>query len=395
MKTRIATNILLVALILAGCSNTQTPPRGSKEVLPGIYMSNDPADFPFPASGYTIYVAGELHGNQETKMVFQTYLQSLYKEAGLRDVILEEDQAYETDANAYVQGTTDKLLDGLCLRADILGQIREFNVSLPANEKVVVHLVDIDSPLPTIYKHITELHQQLGPAAAAIPVPDLSEFKAWVPQQRNKLVEELQKAATNQPDILNGLDTTYLSLRWYNLGNRMDTGMPIGRQRDSAPLREDLITQNIQYLLSQLNGKPVLAFFGITHGMKIVESPNPSIKDVKPWAQRLNEAGIKVYSLGIVGASGNGYWRGESFTYEVKRSQQYEGTDGYRFEDGITLVSFFENNPDHGIIYADLMIEDNKNIRLPLGYTNIPASQVYDGLIIFKEFTPMENACPQ
>jgi len=47
MKTRIIISILLVAFILGGCSKA--------EVLPGIYMSNDPADFPFPTSGYTVY----------------------------------------------------------------------------------------------------------------------------------------------------------------------------------------------------------------------------------------------------------------------------------------------------------------------------------------------------
>ena len=74
MKTKHMTTILLVAcMILGGCSNA--------EVLPGVYMSNDPADFPLSTSGYTVYIVGETHGNRETKLIFQSYLQRLYKKS--------------------------------------------------------------------------------------------------------------------------------------------------------------------------------------------------------------------------------------------------------------------------------------------------------------------------
>lgn len=364
-------------------------PAAIPETLPGIYMSNDPADFPLPTSGYTVYIVGEEHGNRETKSIFQAYLQKLYNEAGLRNVILEEDQAYETDANAYVQGSTDPLPTGLCLRADILGQIREFNASHPAEEQVLVQLVDVDSPFPIIYKHLTELHAQLGPAAETIPIPELDEFKGWESAAMYELIEELRKVSEDQPAVLNGLDTVEGSIQWHLMGNEVDTGKLTGSPENFFPLREDIITQNVQHVVKQLEGKPTLAFFGAFHAMQVIGSPNLPTKDMKPWAQRLIESGTSVYSISVEGFSGDGYWRGNSYTYGGE-------ADEYQLENGSSFVSLFETYPDKKIIYADLRREDNSDIQLPsLYYPDIPASQIYDGLVIFTELTPMENACPR
>jgi len=387
-------------MILGGCLNTATPPVASTltvapptptvlpEVLPGIYVSNDPADFPYPTSGYTIYIVGETHGNQETKLIFQAYLQRLYTEAGLRDVVLEEDQGYETDANAYVQRLSDELPTGLCLRADILGQIREFNGSHPADEQVLVQLVDLDSPFPIIYRHLAELHSQIGAAAESIQIPELDEFRAWQPAAMYELIDKLRNASKGQPDILNGLDTVYQSIQWYLNGNEVDTGALKGSPESFFPAREDVITQNVQYLVHQLEGKPVLAFFGAAHGMKKTTAIDFPIEGFKSWGQRLNEANVSIYSMRVDTLFGEGYWRGDAFTLSLS-------TEDYQFEDGSSLVSLFEKNPDTEIMYTDLRLEDNSDIQLPSGYPSIPASQVYDGLIIFREFTPMEDACPQ
>ncbi len=387
MKIRIITGILLIAFVLGGCSNAERLPV-APEVLPGIYMSSDPADLPLPASGYTVYVVGETHGNQETKLLFQTYLQTLYKKAGLRDVVLEEDQAYESDANAYVRGQTDGLTSGLCLRADILGQIREFNASLPADEKVMIHLVDVDSPFPAVYKHLTELHQQLGSAAQSIQIPPWSEFKLLYPNQMYELVEKLQAIPADNQDVSNGLQTVHQSIEWYFMGNDMDSDS--GSRQSFFPLREDVITRNVQSIVSQLSGRPLLVYFGVSHGMKVAAERTPPVRGFKSWAQRLIEANIKVYSLALFGASGNGYWRGNSFSYGEDVFKEIQS------KDGDSLVSLFESHPEGTAIYTDLRIQENSTIRLPAAaYRDIPASQIYDGMILFKEFTPMKNACAQ
>ncbi len=403
MKRRLLQSLLLATLLVGGCGGktqptltvptaTQTPTAEiNKEVRPGIYMSNDPADFPFPTSGYAVYIVGETHGNQQTKQVFQTYLKVLYNKTGLRDVILEEHQAYESDANAYLQGRTAALPDELCRRTDILGMIREFNATLPTNDKVVVHLVDVDSPLSVIYKHLIELHTRLGSKGTSIQVSPLSEMETWSPKLVYDLMDSLQNTASDDSDILKELQTLRLSFRWYFLGNELDSDTKA--TVSFTPLREDIIAQNIQNLISRLDDKPILVFFGSAHAMKANPFLGSPVKNLRTWAQRLTEAGVSVYSLDVEPMAGSGYWRGETLQYAEYARQ-------YQFENGSLLSSLFDTHPDAGIIYADLRAEENKNFKLPNELSpgvqqlqDMPASQVYDGLVIFKEVTPMENAC--
>lgn len=388
MTSRLASVLLLVAIVLSGCSKTETVNTTdfTVEVFPGTYISNSTTDLPLPTAGYTIYFVGETHGNQEAKQVFEVYLKNLYREAGVRDVILEEDQAFETEANAFVHGQLDQLPEDLCLRTDILAKIREFNATLPANDQVNVHLVDVDSPMPTVYKHLEELYQQLGSEATSLDLPTYSDFNTAPPMERYELVDHLQKLAVDQPQIENGLSTVHFSLRWYSLGNRMGTGSVSGLRRNFFPLREDVITQNVQYVLQQLDGKPVLVFFGGAHGMKAIADPDLPADGFKSWTQRLSESGVPVYSMLVDGLSGEGYWRREAFQYG-------EGMDEYRFENGTSIISLFDDYVDTTIIYTDLREKENQNIRLPGELPDVPASKVFDGLIIFQKFTPMENAC--
>ena len=75
------------------------------------------------------------------------------------------------------------------------------------------------------------------------------------------LIDELHNISSGQPDILNGLETVRLSLEWYYFGNQLDVGWPVGAQKYFAPIREDIVTKNINYVLPQLKDKPVLVFF--------------------------------------------------------------------------------------------------------------------------------------
>jgi hypothetical protein len=56
-----------------------------------------------------------MHGIRETKTLFFAYLSRLYRDSGLRDVIIEEDQVYEKQAQAFVQGSRNDLPQELCL----------------------------------------------------------------------------------------------------------------------------------------------------------------------------------------------------------------------------------------------------------------------------------------
>lgn len=61
------------------------------------------------------------------------------------------------------------------------------------------------------------------------------------------------------------------------------------------------------------------------------------------------------------------------------------------------ISSYFNTHPDTTVVYADFRAEENQNVKFPLGMRlkmqNTPASQVFDGLVLYREFTPMENAC--
>ena len=108
--------------------------------------------------------------------------------------------------------------------------------------------------------------------------------------------------------------------------------------------------------------------------------------DMKSWTQRLSEEGVDIYSIAIYGTSGSGYWRGEVLDY-------VGGIDDIQFVDGTRLTTLFDSYPENGIAYFDLHTNENAAIELPP--IDVPYGQLYDGLIIFKEFTPMENTCPQ
>jgi hypothetical protein len=377
MKTRVIAAFLLILLCLTACAN--------QEIRPGVYVTEDVASLPLPTEGYRLYIVGEAHGNRETKLLFITYLKRLHAKAGIRDVILEEDQAYENIANAFVSGESDSLIPELCLRTDVLTLIREFNAAQPEGEKIKVHLVDVDSPMSTVHLHLQSLREQIGAPAEAIQIPELTEFETWNRGEMYKLIRELEAAAVEQPAALNGLETAHDSLRWYFLGNRIETGEAVGYRSLFAPIREDVITRNVQFLLESLGDKPLLAFYGSAHGMKMQADPNPPREGFTSWAQRIFESGVPVYSLDFLPLSGEYFWRGNLFPYG-------DDIESSRLPDGTSLGELLIEQ-DKSILYVDFRVEENAASTLPAGYADIPAGQVYDGEVIFREATPMEDAC--
>jgi len=357
------------------------------QIRPGVFTTNEVAALPLPASGYDLYAVGETHGDREVKRVFLVYLELLHEKLGLRDVLLEEDQVYEQEANAYVLGMSHTLRVDLCLRADVLKSVRAFNEQLAEEEKVRVHLVDVDSPLPAIYAHLNAVRDQIGEAAHHIQIPPLNEFEGWGQEDALKLVDQLEAVAGDRSGVINALGTVRSSLHYYFAGNRIGIGPPVGSPR-YAPIREEAITRNIQHLSGTLNGAPVLALFGSAHTQKVqaVHTSIRELQDFKPWAQRLTESGANIYSVAVWGLSGQASWRGTT-------SDPDWGAGRIQFSDGTTLDAVLNAAPDDGIVYADLRLEANASVRLGGSFKDIPAGEIYDGFIVFRAFTPMENAC--
>jgi len=153
-------------------------------------------------------------------------------------------------------------------------------------------------------------------------------------------------------------------------------------------IREDAITQNIQYLLEEVNSAPILVFFGSGHTLKTRGYISMNVPEFKSWAQRLSESGVEIYSVSIWALSGDTDWRGVE--HEVVLHP-----DRMSFDDGTTLSMLFDSVPDYAVIYIDLRLDATRSFRFGNPYEDIPAGEMYDGIIVFRKVNPMKDACPR
>lgn len=377
---------VIVSLLLPGCAlvnsgaslSTQAVPVATPSLVrPGIYTAQHIDELPLPTDGYQVYIVGEQHGIAEVHQLFADYLERLYA-TGLRDVILEESQGYEQDANEFLLGETDTLISGLCLRADVLRAIRDFNDELAPDERVRVHLVDLDYTPAAVHTHLLDIRHSLGEAAQHVDIPPVEEFQQWDEREMASLAQRLAGAAEGaSPRILQELATVKDSIRYW---------IPfIGGEAPSEPspetmaIREVRITENIQTLLSDLQGRSVLALYGAGHAQKTVDNPLVG----RPWAQRLSEDGVDVYSLFAIGMSGTGFWRGKTYSAAWKPEMFL-----FLPPDGVSLEVVLRESPDYSIVYIDP--QEASNLILPGG----ERANIYDGLVLFREIMPMADACP-
>src|ERR1043165_9688268 len=91
----------------------------ASEIHPGVWTAKHADALPLPVQGYEVYLVGEYHGLEENPEFQVQYLARLHRESGLRDVAIEEDAVYESDAQAFVDGKSDAVPPPLCLRAGV------------------------------------------------------------------------------------------------------------------------------------------------------------------------------------------------------------------------------------------------------------------------------------
>jgi len=383
--------ILITACVLAGCisthmSNTPTATlENAMEVRPGVYVTNKASVLPLPTSGYDIYLIGEWHGQREVHLLFLEYLKILHKNVGLRDIILEVDQVAERQANEYTLGIISKMSEGLYSRPDridVLEDVRAFNETLPNNEKIRVHLADIDYPLLRIHIHLQNIQGRIGATAEDVQIPPLDEFKYWSKNKMLALVDQLREA-TDDDSIINELETVRPSVLYFIYG-----GTSISQ------IREETITNNIQYILKELDGAPVLALYGAWHARQTTDFP----PEYRPWAQRLTELGINIYSVYSTGISGQ-YWYQSPWCpagiYKLNMPP-----DKIYFGDGSTLSDIFDNASNYDIVYVDLQLDANTSLRYSESDTdwseildpNTPIAKMFNGLILFRKATPTRDS---
>jgi hypothetical protein len=345
-----------------------------QEVRPGVWAGRDTSSLPLADSGYQVYLLGEMHGVREIEAIFGQYMARLHASAGLRDVAIEEDAAYERDAEAYVEGKSNTIREELCLRAGILKTIRRFNEGRPADGMIRVHLVDIDSPADSIREHLLALKQQVA-GAASVRVPSLAAIKA----DGLKTVDELKRLTANA-QILRELRTIQHSIRAYQEGLEVGTGPPKGSPYLED--REQAIASNIEDLLRNPGVPALLALYGSDHVSRSRRKDGGAKRDreFSPVALRLEQAGLRVFSLVTFPLSGRYYWRGRG------SETLWTAKDG-ALANGESLDRLLASAHEPKLLYID-----RKRERVKLPSEDLSGFSV-DAYLLIASATPMENYC--
>jgi hypothetical protein len=328
---------------------------------------------PLPASGYEVYLVGEIHGAKETQDVFMQYLARLSAASGLRDVAFEERGVFQPQAEAYVEGRSSALPPQLCLRVEILGALRRFNQGRNANEMVHVHLVDVDTPAPVIRQHLSSIQKRVA-GAKAVRVPDAAHIKT----HGLETVAALERLTTDS-QILRELRTVRYSIRVLQQGLEFDTGQNKGSPYINE--REETIASNIMDVVHE--GRPVLALYGGDHVSRKRRTnfggPERN-QDYSPMALRLQDAGIKGFSLLTFPLSGSTSWRGRDL--EIV----WTARDGH-LDGGETLDRVLAAAPEATFFYVD---RQRQHIMMPTEDAN---NSVVDAVLLWRKATPMEDHC--
>jgi hypothetical protein len=344
------------------------------ELQPGVWASRDVSTLPLPISGYQVYLLGEMHGVKEIEGIFIQYLARLYSGTGLRDVAIEEDAVYQFDAQAYVEGRLSAVPEPLCLRAGVIQAIRRFNEGRKENELIRVHLVDIDSPATEIRQHLLAIKERIA-GTVAVRVPDERDIK----ERGLETIDDLKRLTVDE-QILGELRTVHHSIRAYQQGLEVGTG-----QFKGSPYlddREQAIASNIQDLLRSRDCRAVLALYGSDHVSKARRKDGGAKRDrdFSPLALRLQEAGVRVFSLVTFPLSGRSRWRGH------EDELLWTARDG-SLADGRTLDRVLLAIPEATLLYVD---PRRQRIRLP---SRDITAFVVDAFLLLVSATAMENHC--
>lgn len=371
----------------------ETSVSNTERLRPGVYTTNEVDALPLPTSGYELYVVGEPHGEREVRLLTLNYLKALHETARVRDIILEQiSPVHERDVNAYVLGLDDTVSPDWSFGTDIVIGVRMFNDTLPDSEKVRVHLVDMDLGLANVYAHLQILQEGLGAAAIGADMPSLSAFKIWDEVEMLALVNQMADVSKDCSGIASEFITLRASIRYHFAWERFGRG-EVGESEhiEQLSIREERIAQNVQYLLAKLDGAPVLALYGGLHAQKhpamIVTLDffsQPVVIDNPSWVQRLAESGASIYSVLAEGISGQEGVKGK-YHRPVERDPHE-----MHFSDGTTLADVLDATPQHSIVYVDLRLGTNSTLRLGDNFQDIPAGEIYDGIILFKTVSPVE-----
>jgi hypothetical protein len=359
------------AVLLAGSLALATE---GPEIRPGVWAASKADALPLPMRGYQVFMVGELHGIQENIDFQLQYLALLHRTSGLRDIAIEERGVYEQDAQAYVEGRSDVLPPRLCLRAAMLDGIRRLNATLPEQERIRVHLTDIDSPAFAIRTHLLALQQRLG--APHIRIPDESSIRA----HGLEAVAQM-KALTPDSTTRSELRTVELSIVSLQQGLEFDLGPSKGVPYLDS--RENTVASNIVDLLRLRGVRSLLVVYGSDHVSRIERKAFAGPRRDQrytPTALRLEQAGLNVFTIVSAPLDGQAFWRGR----EVPLF--WTAADA-QLSSGETLDKVLAAAPTVGYLYIDAKRERARMAGEDLNH------MAPDAFLLFRSGTPIAERC--
>jgi hypothetical protein len=364
------TSLTAAVLLICGRALAADAPQ----IRPGVWAAQQPEALPLPAQGYQVFLVGETHGLQENVAFQLRYLEHLHHTSGLRDIAIEERGVYEGDAQAYVDGRSDVLPPRLCLRAALLDGIRRLNAALNDDNRIRVHLTDIDSPASAIRQHLSMLQRRL--VANGVRVPSESDISKDGLEAVAQL-RRLNPDSTTQSE----LRTVELSIRSLQQGLEFDVGQAKGVPYLDS--REEAVAANIADLL-RLRGVPsLMVVYGSDHISRAQRRNYAGPKRDQlytPMALRLERAGIKGFSLLTLPLEGQAFWRGRAVPMFWTPADAHLST-------GETLDRVVAAAPDARSFFVDLQRE---RIHLPGEDLNL---LTVDAVLLFRTGTPMVERC--
>ena len=364
------TNLLTVAfLFLSGTASQAT----AQEIRPGVSSARQPQTLPLPTEGYDAYLVGELHGLEENEEFELQYLKQLHSASGLRDVAIEEKAAYEEDAQAFVDGKSDRLPSALCLRAGILEGIRSFNTELNPDARIRVHLTDIDSPAAAIRQHLAALKERLRANEVSIPAETAIKTRGL------EAAAQL-KALTKDSALRSELRTVELSILAFQQGLEVGIGPPKGSPYLDS--REQAVASNIVDLLRLRGNLSLLVIYGSDHVSRTPRNDGGPARaqPFTPMALRLQQSGIRAFSIVTFPLAGRSFWRGQS------NELPWTAADGH-LASGETFDQVVSAVPGTRFLYIDTK---RQRARLP---ADDISNMAVDAFLLFRSGTPMKNRC--
>ena len=362
------------ALTLALCL-IPAPLTTAQEAHPGVWTGSKVEDLGLPTQGYQAYLVGELHGIEETGDFLLQYLALLHKTSGLRDVALEEKGVYEDQAQAYVEGRLGTLPESLCLRVDILGQVRALNAGLPAGERIRVHFVDVDSPASAIRQHLIALEKRI-PGAAKVSIPQASAIK----EHGLQAVARLRRFSLD-PRTSSELRTVEYSIRAYQKGFEVGVGQAKGSPYLEE--REQAVASNIEDLVRSPEIGSLLLLYGGDHVSRAMRPDGGPERNqpFAPMALRLQQAGVRIFCIETLPLDGSTFWRGRAMPV------YYTAKEGH-LASGETFEQLLAGSPQARFVHVD---PQRERAHLPTQDAN---KFVVDAWVLFPSGTPMTNHCP-